>query len=405
MTSDTPAATPWALNPAFRIEGAELVNDTEGVRLALTEPLRELWNGRATLPAVRLTPQAEQALRRVRLIVPMGAAAAAGGGLARVAVTPLALPAGKRANAAAWGVIGAPVDLGGPPGPRPRDGVPVIRAALARRLRLLGQDGAWSWSLRARPADGLPGVADHGDLLVDPATDTGVTAHERLRALVGAVVAQGHRPLVVGGDHSVSYPAIGAVADAHPGLRVVHVDAHADRRPRGERATADCGNFVSWALAEHSRLRWLTVGVRGVDPQVDLAADAHEERVAYLTADEAAEPGTAERIARFCDGRPVYLTVDVDALDPVHAPDVVYPCSGGFAPATLTAVARAVAGAGRLVGADLVEACPSPTGRHLAARHLADLMVTVLLEEARRALSAPHDQPEPLTDDLPGAVG
>ncbi|NUO96594.1 MAG: hypothetical protein HOW59_01540, partial [Nonomuraea sp.] len=333
--------------------------------------------------------------------------AAAGGGLARPSGTPLSLPAGGQADAAVWGVVGAPVDLGGPPGPRPKDGVPVVREALARRLRLLGQAEAWSWTLRARPAEGLPGVADHGDLLVDPLTDTGVTTHGRLRALVGAVLAQGHRPLVVGGDHSVSYPAVGAVADAYPDLRVVHVDAHADRRPAGDAATADCGNFVSWALAEHPRLKWLTVGVRGVDAQVDLAAGAYEERVSYLTADEAAAPGAAERIARFCDGRPVYLTVDVDALDPIHAPDVVYPCHGGLVPATLAALARAVVGSGRLVGADLVEACPSTTGRHLAARHLADLMVTVLLEEAGRALGARHDEPDwnPMKNDLPGVAG
>ncbi|NUS08472.1 MAG: hypothetical protein HOV97_38605, partial [Nonomuraea sp.] len=50
MTSERPAGAPWALNPAFRIQGGELVNDAEGVRLTLTAPLRELWDRRDALP-------------------------------------------------------------------------------------------------------------------------------------------------------------------------------------------------------------------------------------------------------------------------------------------------------------------------------------------------------------------
>ncbi|WP_327586781.1 arginase family protein [Nonomuraea sp. NBC_00507] len=404
MTSERLAEAPWVLNPAFRVQGSELVNQAEGTRLTLTAPLRELWERRDAAPAVHLTQQAEEALRKVRLIVPPGASAAAIDGLARAAKTTLSLPSGAKAGAAVWGLIGAPLDLGGPPGPRPKDAVPVVRDALSRRLRLLDQPTAWSWTLRARPGEGLPGVADHGDLLVNPQTDTGVIAHERLRALVCTVLAQGHRPLVMGGDHSVSYPAISAVAGTYPALRVVHFDAHADRRPIGDAATADCGSFVSWVLSEHPQLEWLTVGVRGVDPHVDMAASPQEEQVSYLTADEACAPDAAEKIAQFCDGRPVYLTVDIDVLDPTYAPDVVYPSYGGLDPATLTALVRSVVGSGRLVAADIVEACPSQTGRHLAARRLADLVVAVQLAEAGRTLADHDEEPRQnsMMNDLAG---
>ncbi|MFC4114341.1 arginase family protein [Nonomuraea zeae] len=393
MTSENLAGASWVLNPAFRVQGAELVNQAEGVRLALTPPLRELWERRDVAPAVQLTEEAEEALRKVRLIVPPDASAAATGGLARRAEAPLSLPPGAKAGAAVWGLIGAPLDMGGPPGPRPRDAVPVVRDALSRRFRLLAQPSAWSWTLRARPGEALPGVVDHGDLLVDQRTDTGVVAHERLRALVHTVLAQGHRPMVIGGDHSVSYPTISAVADEHPALRVVHFDAHADRRAIGSSATADCGNFVSWVLAEHPRLEWLTIGVRGVDPHLDLAGSQQEERVSYLTADEAATPRAAEKIARFCAGRPIHLTVDIDVLDPTYAPDVVYPSYGGLDPETLTALVRNVIDAGRLVAGDLVEACPAPTGRHPAATHLADLVEAVQLAEAGRALAGHGGKP------------
>ncbi|MGW4801765.1 arginase family protein [Nonomuraea sp. NPDC004297] len=382
MTSVDQSGAPWVLNPAFRIQGGDLVNEAEGTRLTLTPPLRELWElgeRRDGAPAVRLTEEAEKALRRIRLIVPPDASAAATGGLARTAGTPLSLPAGTRAAAAVWGLIGAPVDLGGPPGPRPKDAVPVIRQALAGRFRLLAQPGTWSWTLRARPAEGLPGLVDHGDLAVHPQTDTGAAAHERLRALVGTVLAQGHRPLVIGGDHSIGYPVISAVAGRHPALRVVHFDAHADRRPAGNAVTADCGNFVSWVLSEHPHVEWLTIGVRGVDTNLDQATNG---RVSYLTAEEARAPEAADTIARFCAGAPVHLTVDIDVLDPAYAPDVVYPAGGGLDPATLTALVRSVAAAGRLVASDLVEACPSPSGRHLTAAHLADLVETVQLAEA-----------------------
>lgn len=382
-----PAEAPWVLNPAFHLEGTELVNPVEGTRLVLTPSLRALWEGDAPA-SVHLTEAAERALRQIRLIVPPAAAAAAGSGLARRAEPAVVLPAGAGAAAAPWGLIGAPVDLGGPPGPRPKDAVPVIREALTRRFRTLGRSTAWSWALRARPGDGLCGVADHGDLLVDPQTDTGLTAHERLRALVRAVLAQRHRPLVIGGDHSVSYPAISAVADRYPDLRVVHFDAHADRRPVGSKVTADCGNFVSWVLAEHPRLRWLTIGPRGIDSDVDLAGVAEEDPVSYLTADEAREPGAVEKVKEFCSGAPLYLTIDIDVLDPVYAPEVVYPSYGGFAPELLAALTSCAIDSGQVVAADIVEACPSPTGRHVAIARVADLVVTIQLAEAARVLAA-----------------
>jgi arginase len=146
-------------------------------------------------------------------------------------------------------------------------------------------------------------------------------------------------------------------------------------------------------LAEHPRLEWLTIGVRGVDPHIDMAANPEEERVSYLTADEARTPRVVEKIARFCDGRPIHLTVDIDVLDPTYAPDVVYPSCGGLDPETLTALVRNVIDSGRLVAGDMVEACPSPTGRHPAATRLADLVEAVQLAEAGRALADHGGQP------------
>ena len=119
MTSENLAEAPWVLNPAFRVQGTELVNQAEGVRLTLTPPLRELWERRDAAPAVRLTEEAEEALRKIRLIVPPGVSVAAIDGLARGAKATLSLPSGTKAGAAVWGLIGAPLDMGGPPGPRP----------------------------------------------------------------------------------------------------------------------------------------------------------------------------------------------------------------------------------------------------------------------------------------------
>lgn len=381
MTSDDVVVRQWVHNPAFDVRGNELVNDAEGTRLTLTPPLRQMWDTDAP-SQVRLTKDAERELRRLRVIVPPRASAAAASGLASSAADSPTLPLGRWATAPPWGLIGAAVDMGGPPGTRPRDAVPIVRELLARRFRGLAAPNAWSWQLRARPRDGFAGVIDHGDLLLDPQTDTGVDVHKRLAAIVSVIVGQGHRPLVLGGDHSLTYPVIRSMITQHPGLRVVHFDAHADRRPKGNAATADCGNFVSWSLAGHPDLRWMTIGVRGVDGQVDLSDSAQDDRVAYLTAEEVRTDLPFDAIDRFCDGRPVYLTVDIDVLDPLYAPDVVYSSLGGLNPATLGALVCRVLAVGRVVGADFVEACPSRAGPHMTAARLADLCTMIQLVEA-----------------------
>lgn len=371
---------PWTANPAFRVDDGFLVNLIEGTQLELTGPLRRWVN--AGWPIDALSREAHAALSRHRVIVPASIAVRSAEGLAVRVTTRAERDGGQDSSRPPWGLLGAPVDLGGPGPLRPRDAVGGIRTMFARRLRTLGEPQTWSWSLGGYPAAGLSRVIDHGDVVIDPRRDSGVVLHQRVADCVHHIVSRGDRPMLIGGDHSLSFPAITTVARHFPDLAVVHLDAHADRRRRGPSLTADCGNFVTWTRSGDPALPWLTIGVRGFDDDIDggaIPGDIH-----YVTSHQATtDPELTATLQAFCGERPVYLTLDIDVLDPVYAPEVVYQSPGGLSPHTLMSILGSIAASAHLVAMDVVEACPSPAGRSGAITWATEAMTIALLADAR----------------------
>ncbi len=122
------------------------------------------------------------------------------------------------------------------------------------------------------------------------------------------------------------------------------------------------------------------MGVRGLDSTIDVSRE-HEESISYISASNARMPSALDSISNFCEDRQVYLTVDIDVLDPSFAPEVVYPSMGGLAPHELGAIVRRVFQAGAVIGMDVVEACPASWGRSMAAMRAVDLVRDVLIAE------------------------
>lgn len=181
---------------------------------------------------------------------------------------------------------------------------------------------------------------------------------EAIEAVVARVVADGKVPLLVGGEHLVTWPAVRAVARRHPDLAVLHFDAHADLRADylGERLSH--ATAMRLVAEELPRGRVYQFGIRS----------ATREEVAFARDHTHFHPGRVLEPLREClphlQGRPLYVTVDIDVLDPAYAPGTGTPEAGGISSGELLEAIYALRGC-RVVGFDLVEISPGldPTER------------------------------------------
>jgi agmatinase len=162
------------------------------------------------------------------------------------------------------------------------------------------------------------------------------------------VLAKGWRPIALGGDHSVTYPVLRAIHAVHPQLTVLHLDAHPDLYDNfeGDRFSHACP--FARVLEEGLAVRVVQVGIRAMTGhQRDQAA-----RFEVDVIDMRAWAGGARP---HLEG-PVYLSIDLDALDPAYAPGVSHREPGGLTVRDVLALIQTTAGT--LVGADIVELNP-----------------------------------------------
>jgi agmatinase len=185
-----------------------------------------------------------------------------------------------------------------------------------------------------------------------------------VQARVAALLGRGIVPFLAGGDHSITLPALRAVQARFGPVAVVHVDAHFDTS--GAEIWGDDfhhGTPFRHALAEGliARGQLHQVGIRGPwgSPDEGTLGASYGARV--FDADAVAERGIQEIAAEIraaVDGRPVYLSFDIDAIDPAYAPGTGTPVPGGLTSREAIRLLRGLAGV-NLVGMDLVEVCPA----------------------------------------------
>lgn len=206
-----------------------------------------------------------------------------------------------------------------------------------------------------------------------------------IRQLIAARIT----PLVIGGDHSVSLPVMRALAKRFGPLATVHFDAHLDTS--GSEVWGDSFHHgtplrhaIEERLIEPGQLYQL--GVRG--PRGSAADDALLKRHHHVlfSAEHVAERGVrylAAELRERIGSRPVYVTFDIDAIDPAFAPGTGTPVPGGLTAREALGLVRGLAGL-EICGADVVEICPPldhadmtvNLGAYLAWELLASLAVT-----------------------------
>lgn len=307
---------------------------------------------------------------------------------------PLVLEAGDLSGADVV-IVGAPMDDFVTHRPGARFGPREIRIA----TDVGGDPHMWHMDLGVDPFAELR-VVDHGDVAV--IAGDGHASHRAIRQAVDGVVAAGAVPIVLGGDHSISYPDIAAVASAQGAadLAVIHLDTHAD--------TADEINGLQWTHGSPFRRlvddgvirgdRLVQIGLRGYWPFPEEFAWMRESGVRWHRMEEITERGIdavmTDVLSEIAEAEAVFVSVDVDVLDPAFAPGTGTPEPGGMSTRELLRAVRSVALAKPLAGMDVVEL--SPPYDHAGITALAAHRVIM---EALSALAVQRSRRDPAPEN------
>lgn len=254
-------------------------------------------------------------------------------------------------------IVGAPWDDGTTYRPGARFGPRAVRVANY-------QPPSWHLDLEIAPFEVLK-VVDYGDAVCLPGlTDD---SHEAIRARVAEIATRKIVPVVIGGDHSITYPSATAVADAYGRGKVgmVHFDAHADTGRQNWGNPAAHGTPMR-RLIESGAIpgrNFVQVGLRGYWPEPETFAWMKSQGMRWHLMGELLDRGVetviGQAIQEALDGPEfIYLSVDIDVLDPGFAPGTGTPEPGGMQPADLLRAIRNIALRTRLVALDVVEVSP-----------------------------------------------
>ena len=208
-------------------------------------------------------------------------------------------------------------------------------------------------------------VIDYGDAPVVPFDVDGSRA--AIETTVGQVVEAGAIPFVLGGDHSITLPALRACAARHGTLGLVHFDSHTDTAPDVYEHADNHGTMMR-TLVEEGHVdpaRYVQVGLRGFWPDTDVFDWQTERGITYHTAYDVRRRGIDEVVKDALDAvgpGPAYLSVDIDVLDPTYAPHTGTPEAGGLEPRELLVAIRKLSQRLEFVGCDVVETVPAGWG-------------------------------------------
>ncbi|NJQ02534.1 agmatinase [Streptomyces zingiberis] len=281
-------------------------------------------------------------------------------------------------GAADVAVVGVPFDSGVSYRPGARFGGNAIREA-SRLLR------PYNPAQDASPF-ALAQVADAGDIAVNPFDIN--EAVETVEAAADGILGTGARMMTLGGDHTIALPLLRAAARRHGPVALLHFDAHLDTWDTYFGAEYTHGTpfrrAVEEGVLDTSALSH--VGIRGpLYGRKDLDDD---EKMGFgiVTSADVMRRGVDEvtqQLRERVGDRPLYISVDIDVLDPAHAPGTGTPEAGGLTSRELLEILRGLAGC-HLVSADLVEVAPAYDHAEItsvAASHTAYELTTIMARQ------------------------
>jgi agmatinase len=193
-----------------------------------------------------------------------------------------------------------------------------------------------------------------------------------IRRVASEIVGRGKFPVVLGGEHSITPAIVAAIAERHPGLSVLQIDAHADLRDT-YMGTPHNHACAMRRVLEHAPTT--QVGIRSLSPEEAAAIPSLATHVFY-DFNMRADPDWMDRVVATLSDT-VYVTIDVDGFDPAIMPATGTPEPGGLSWYEMIGLLRKVAEKKRVVGFDLVEL--SPMGGNVAPNFLCAKLIYKLL--------------------------
>ena len=230
-----------------------------------------------------------------------------------------------------------------------------------------------SASLRAIAACSAPfgaqQVADAGDIACNPFDIK--EAMDQIEAAAAGLLAGATHLLAIGGDHTIAYPLLRVARQRFGPPALVHFDAHLDTWQTYFGAPLTHGTPFRRAAEEglFSQEHSMHVGIRGpLYAPGDLEEDAELgfAVVSAMDIERIGIDGVVAAIRQRAGGQPLYISIDIDVLDPAYAPGTGTPEAGGFTSREVLGILRGLAGM-RLVGADVVEVAPAYDHAELTA--------------------------------------
>jgi agmatinase len=279
-----------------------------------------------------------------------------GGGIPTFANAPFALtPEDLKAGKVDIAIVGAPLDMGS--GYRGAKGGPTA-------LRTMSGAAGNDMYTMVDPTAEL-NIVDYGDIAIDNMSTE--RSMEHVRAMVKEIADTGAIPFIVGGDHSLEYPDVAAITDVYGkgNVGVVHFDAHYDAGPDGGAHAITHGQPV-YRLIKEGHVpgkNYIQVGLRGAWPGPEAFHWMREQGFRYHTMAEVEKKGwnavmqTAVKEARQ-GAKYMYISFDVDVLDPAFMPGTGTPVSGGLFMREALPIVRRLCAETNIVGFEIVEVDP-----------------------------------------------
>jgi len=176
----------------------------------------------------------------------------------------------------------------------------------------------------------------------------------QIEGFASELLSRGMRTIFLGGDHSISYPLVRAHADSYPDLTILHLDAHADLYDTfaGSRYSNACP--FARIMEENLARKLMQAGIRTLTPHQREQAARWDVEICEMRDRRGFKPPQSEE--------PLYLSLDLDVIDPAFTPGVSHPEPGGYTTREVLDIIQAIKAP--IIGADIVEYNPlkDPTG-------------------------------------------
>lgn len=218
-------------------------------------------------------------------------------------------------------------------------------------------------------------VYKRGIATLEPVTETASpeAMADAVERRMEQILLDGKFPVLIGGEHSVSIGAFRAMARRYPHLSILQLDAHSDMRDEYEGSA--CNHACVMARAKELTPHITQVGIRSSarEEQHNICPDR-----TFYAHDIVGQEGWQERVSQQLT-EAVYITIDLDVLDPAYMPSTGTPEPGGLSYREVITLLRRVIKEHRVVGLDVVELCPNPTAK--ASDFLAAKLIYQFLSE------------------------